>query len=228
MKTVGIVLSGGSGKRMGTELPKQYLKVGGYPVLYYSLAVMQKSFLDEIVLVAAPEWMDYCREELVERYHLSKVTKIVAGGAERYDSVACGLEAAGEADVVFIHDGARPCIDEAMLARGLEKCLETGACVAAVPSKDTVKIVAEDGRIEYTPPRSTVWAVQTPQVFSLDLVRRAYRMLAGQDAAGITDDAMVVEKMLGLPVYVYEGSYRNIKITTPEDLLSAERFLADA
>ena len=225
MKTVGIVLAGGSGRRMGAGIEKQYLPVKGYPVLYYSLLAMQQSFLDEIVLVAGADRLTYCREEIVERYHFTKVKKIVAGGAERYDSVKNALDAIEEADYVFIHDGARPCLDAGILLRGLEKVKETNACVAAVRSKDTVKIVDENGRIEYTPARESVWNVQTPQVFAFRLVRDAYRALQDADQSGITDDAMVVERFGSVPVYVYEGSYRNVKITTPEDLAAVENYL---
>ena len=227
MKTVGIVLAGGSGRRMGTETEKQYLTLAGYPVLYYSLRAMEESFLDEILVVAAESRIGYCRKEIVERYHFTKVKQIVAGGAERSDSVANALRAIREADYVFIHDGARPCLTAEILNRGLERVKETGACVAGVPSKDTVKIVEEDGRISFTPERGKVWNIQTPQVFAFPVIREAFALLAEHPEEKVTDDAMVVEKMLGRPVYVYEGDYRNLKITTPEDLGSAEVFLKE-
>lgn len=210
---------------MGTAVEKQYLPIKGYPVLYYSLAAMQESFLDEIILVAGADRIEYCREEIVERYHFTKVTKIVAGGAERYDSVANALAAIDVADYVFIHDGARPCLTAEILSRGLACVKEMGACVAAVRSKDTVKIVEVDGKISYTPNRESVWIIQTPQVFAFDLIREAHEKMKMVDKTGITDDAMVVEKMLGAPVYVFEGDYKNIKITTAEDLTTAEEYL---
>lgn len=222
-----IVLAGGSGKRMGTKVHKQYLMLKGYPVLYYSLKAFQKSeYIDEIVLVSGAGEEDYCQKEFVEKYGFSKVSKVVAGGAERYNSVWNGLQQIAENDgYVYIHDGARPFVDEAMIRRAYECVAETKACVAGMPVKDTIKVVDEKNYVKDTPERKTLWLVQTPQVFESILIKTAYQKLIEDKIENATDDAMVVEQMMEHPVKLYSGSYENIKITTPEDLLVAEAFL---
>lgn len=220
-----IVLAAGSGKRMGTKVHKQYLLMGGKPVLYYSLEKFQKSeLIDEIILVCGRGEEEYCLHEIVERYGLTKVRKIIPGGAERYDSVWNGLQETKEG-YVYIHDGARPFVDDAMIARAYDCVSEYDACAAGMPSKDTVKIADETKTVQQTPDRSSVWIVQTPQVFNTELIRRAYGMLMECDNIHVTDDAMVAEQMLGCPVRLFYGGYENIKITTPEDLEIAEVFL---
>ena len=208
-----IVLAAGSGKRMGTKTHKQYLLIGGKPVLYYSLRTFQDSeLIDEIILVTGDGEEEYCRETIVEKYDMTKVSRIIPGGKERYGCV-------------FIHDGARPFVDDEMIRRAYACVCEHRACVAGMPAKDTIKVVDKDGVVVDTPDRSRLWIVQTPQVFERGLVFQAYEMLIGKGITAVTDDAMVVEKMLGFPVRMFEGSYENIKITTPEDLETAEAFL---
>ena len=220
-----VVLAAGSGKRMGTKVHKQYLLMGGKPVIYYSLRAFQDSeVIDEIILVCGSGEESYCREEIVQRYGISKVSKIIPGGAERYHSVWNGLKGA-ENGYVYIHDGARPFVDEAMIQRAYECVSEYHACVAGMPSKDTVKLSDADNVVAETPDRSRVWIVQTPQVFESELIKKAYSMLMEQEKTGVTDDAMVAEQMLGTPIRLFYGSYENIKITTPEDLEIAEVFL---
>ena len=211
---------------MQSAVPKQYLELCGKPVLYYSLAAFEESFIDEIILVAGKDDISYCKEQIVERYGFQKVTKIIVGGAERYLSVYQGLLAAEEADYIYIHDGARPFVDAAILSDA-KACVEQyQACVAGMPVKDTIKIVDAEDFAKETPERKYVWQVQTPQVFSYALVREAYDMLMeDQDAYSVTDDAMVVETMLNYPVKLFQASYKNIKITTPEDLQIAELFV---
>ena len=225
-KHTAIVLAAGKGSRMQSAVPKQYLELCGKPVLYYSLAAFEESFVDEIILVTGKDDISYCKEQIVERYGFQKVTKIIAGGAERYFSVYQGLLAAEEADYVYIHDGARPFVDAAILSDA-KACVEQyQACVAGMPVKDTIKIVDAEDFAKETPERKYVWQVQTPQVFSYALVREAYDMLMeDQDAYSVTDDAMVVETMLNYPVKLFQASYKNIKITTPEDLQIAELFV---
>lgn len=225
-KHTAIVLAAGKGSRMQSAVPKQYLELCGKPVLYYSLAAFEESFVDEIILVTGKDDISYCKEQIVERYGFQKVTKIIAGGAERYLSVYQGLLAAEEADYVYIHDGARPFVDAAILSDA-KACVEQyQACVAGMPVKDTIKIVDAEDFAKETPERKYVWQVQTPQVFSYALVREAYDMLMeDQDAYFVTDDAMVVETMLNYPVKLFQASYKNIKITTPEDLQIAELFV---
>lgn len=225
-KHTAIVLAAGKGSRMQSAVPKQYLELCGKPVLYYSLAAFEESFIDEIILVAGKDDISYCKEQIVERYGFQKVTKIIVGGAERYLSVYQGLLAAEEADYIYIHDGARPFVDAAILSDA-KACVEQyQACVAGMPVKDTIKIVDAEDFAKETPERKYVWQVQTPQVFSYALVREAYDMLMeDQNAYSVTDDAMVVETMLNYPVKLFQASYKNIKITTPEDLQIAELFV---
>ena len=224
MKTTAIVLAAGSGKRMNSKVHKQYLLLKGKPVLYYSLKAFEESRIDDIILVVGAGDIDFCRKEIVEQYGFKKVSAIVEGGKERYHSVYEGLKAAGETDYVLIHDGARPFVSGPIIERTLDAVCEYKACVVGMPVKDTIKIVDEDTFAKETPNRSHVWMVQTPQAFSYSLIYDAYtRMLADEDAA-ITDDAMVVERMTDYRVKLIEGSYENIKITTPEDLDVAEKF----
>ena len=225
MKTTAIVLSAGSGKRMNSKVHKQYLLLKGKPVLYYSLKAFEDSRIDDIILVVGAGDIKFCHKEIVEQYGFTKVRAIVEGGKERYHSVYEGLKAAGETDYVLIHDGARPFVNETIIERTLGAVCEYKACVVGMPVKDTIKIVDGDTFAKETPNRSNVWMVQTPQAFSYPLIYDAYtRMLADEDAA-ITDDAMVVERMTSYKVKLIEGSYENIKITTPEDLVIAEAYL---
>lgn len=229
MQYAAIVLSAGVGSRMHSDIPKQYMDLNGYPVIYYALRAFEESSVDFVVLVAAPEDVAFCRENIVEKYGFSKVHAVVGGGAERYLSVYEGLKAAG-ADYVLIHDGARPLIDAESIRRCMDTVAQEKACVLATPVKDTIKVADEDGYAAQTPDRSTLWAVQTPQCFSRELLMRAYDRLFEQMQAGtlqipITDDAMIVEQMTGQKVRLIEGKYTNIKITTPEDLDVAKIFL---
>ena len=220
-----IVLAAGSGKRMQTKVHKQYLDLLGKPVLYYALKAFEDSAVDEIILVTGKGEISYCQTEIVDRYGFKKVTHIVEGGKERYHSVYEGLKCAAGADYVLIHDGARPFVTEEILKRGLQKVKETGACVIGMPSKDTVKLSDEEGYVKETPNRKCVWTIQTPQIFSYSLIREAHDSIRQKDMSKITDDAMVVEQETGAKVALAEGSYQNIKITTPEDLDIAEAFL---
>ena len=233
MKTTAIVLAGGSGKRMNSAVKKQFLTICDKPLLYYSLKAFEESFIDSIILVASEEDKNYCQEEIIDKYHFQKVEKIVSGGKERYHSVANGVMAAGETDYIFIHDGARPFVTQDMLKRLLHEVQKSSACVAGMPVKDTIKIADTNGYIETTPRRDLVWMIQTPQVFSYELISKAYAILIKEEEAllkkgiSITDDAMVVETLLGERVKLVEGSYKNIKITTPDDIGIAEGFLRD-
>ncbi len=229
MKNTAVVLAGGRGSRMKSETPKQYLLIGGKPVLYYSLKAFQEcGGIDEIVLVCGRDDMGKCRKDIVKKYGFTKVARIIPGGQERYHSVYEGLKAAEDCEYVLIHDGARPFIDGAMLNRILDALPGCRACAVGMPVKDTIKLSSEEGFVEQTLPRERLWSVQTPQSFAYTLIRRAYDRLMAQGTdtgAGITDDAMVLEYISGIPVKLIEGSYRNIKITTQEDLLLAETIL---
>lgn len=220
-----IVLAAGAGKRMNTKVHKQYLEVAGKPVLYYTLKAFEESAVSDIVLVTGAGEEDYCQKQIIKKYGFEKVKAIVTGGKERYHSVYQGLLAAEGADYVLIHDGARPLVDSAIIQRSMDAVLKYQACVVGMPVKDTIKIVNEEQFAKETPDRNKLWQVQTPQTFSYILVKEAYQKMLEQEDAAITDDAMVVERMTSVPVKLIEGSYRNIKITTPGDLLVAEAYL---
>ena len=222
-----IVLAAGSGKRMGTKIAKQYLEIDGKPLLYYTLLAFERSpRIDKIILtVGSEEQISYCQETILRPYGFQKVASVITGGKERYDSVYAGLCECRDCEYVLIHDGARPFVTEEILKRGLQKVKETGACVIGMPSKDTVKLSDEEGYVKETPNRKCVWTIQTPQIFSYSLIREAHDSIRQKDMSKITDDAMVVEQETGAKVALAEGSYQNIKITTPEDLDIAEAFL---
>ena len=229
-RCTAIVLAAGQGKRMGTKTQKQYLNLCGYPVLWHCLHTFEESaVIDDMILVTGEDQIDYCRTEFVEKYGFRKICKIVAGGAERYHSVLNGLRAmernACENGYVFIHDGARPFVDEPMLERVYADVCKYEACVVGMPVKDTIKIADEGGYAKQTPDRKNVWMIQTPQTFSYALIYGAYEEMLKTEDAAITDDAMVLERTKGKKSKLIEGSYRNIKITTPEDLLIANVYL---
>ena len=230
-KVAAIVLAAGRGSRMNSDIHKQYMDLGGKPVLFYSLETFERSFVNEVVLVTGEEEIDYCKKEIVEKYGFSKVRKIIAGGRERYHSVWNGLCALDPCDIVMIHDGTRPFVDEAILERCLADVREHKACVVGMPVKDTIKLADDAGFSRETLPRHLLWTIQTPQVFAYDLVLRAFQTFMDREkellAEGIqiTDDAMVVEHFTNTSVKLTEGSYENIKITTPEDLPHAQIIL---
>lgn len=228
-----IVLSAGRGTRMQANVPKQYLSLAGKPVLYYALDAFEKSRAEEIILVSGKEEVDYCQNEIVNKYGFTKVRAVVPGGKERYHSVFCGLlqlkKMGRQPDYVMIHDGARPFVDQATIERCAQAAEKDQACVVGMPVKDTIKIVDREQFSIETPQRSQVWQIQTPQVFAFSLIYQAYQELLQREQQGhiisVTDDAMVVEQILKTKVRLVEGSYKNIKITTPEDLEMAQIFL---
>lgn len=225
LTSVAIILAAGTGKRMNSNTPKQYMVLDNKPVLYYSLKAFEESSISEIILVVGKNEIDYCRHEIVEKYNIKKVTSIVEGGVERYDSVYQGLLVVRNAGYILIHDGARPFISVEIIERTLEQVIIHKACVVGVPSKDTVKIVDANGRIVKTPNRDHIWCTQTPQAFSYPIIYEAYKKIKEGYYLNITDDAMVVEQTLHYPIQMILGSYSNIKITTPEDLLIGELML---
>lgn len=228
-----ILLAAGKGSRMNSDIQKQYMLLDGKPLIYYALKAFEEEAVSDIILVTGDSESEYCRKEIVEHYGFEKVTAVISGGRERYHSVYEGLrylggqEGYGEGDFVMIHDGARPFADKAVIVRVMEDASRYGACVAGMPSKDTVKLADDAGFARLTPDRATVWTIQTPQGFTFPLIRDAYeRMMSRVEyQKGITDDAMVVESMTNRKVKLTEGSYRNIKVTTPEDMLVAETLL---
>ncbi len=229
-KIIAIVLAAGRGKRMQSDVAKQYLLVRNKPVLYYSLKAFQDSIVDEIILVTAENEITYCKEEIVDKYAITKVSQIVTGGKERYHSVYNGLKACKDAEVVLIHDGARPFVDEAIIERNVRMVKEHGACVTGMPVKDTIKISDVEGYVKETPRRDLIWTIQTPQTFRYDLIRNSYDVFLAREEEyskqySVTDDSMVAEIFGGIKVKLVEGSYNNVKITTPEDMVLAEAIL---
>ncbi|RHR21358.1 2-C-methyl-D-erythritol 4-phosphate cytidylyltransferase [Clostridium sp. AF19-22AC] len=222
-----IVLAAGQGKRMGTKVHKQYLELAGKPVLYYSLkAFAYSDVIDEIYLITGPGEEEYCRREIIEKYEIPKVTKILPGGAQRYHSVWNGVQEMEEEGYVFIHDGARPFVNHEIIERVFQEVIHHKACVVGMPVKDTIKVVDDNEFVKNTPDRKSLWMIQTPQVFENHLIKGAYSMLMRESYINVTDDAMVVEQMLKYPIKLVCGSYENIKITTPEDLDIAEVMIA--
>lgn len=229
-KYAAIVLSAGVGSRMKSDIPKQYLDLVGKPVIYYSLKAFEDAGFSSIVLVCGKDDVEFCRKDIVEKYQLKNVTAVVPGGKERYHSVFEGLKAVGEADYVFIHDGARPMITQEIIDRLKEAVVKEETAIAGMPVKDTIKIVDEDAYVSDTPERQYVWQVQTPQCFAFPIIYDAYKSVIQDEEEGwtipkITDDAMVLEYATDHEVKMVEADYRNIKITTPEDLMIAQAFL---
>ncbi len=233
MKSVAIVLAAGSGSRMNNDIPKQYMELRGKPLIYYSLQTFEDSSVDEIILVVGKDEIDYNRKHIVEKYKFSKVKEVVAGGSERYFSVYNGLKTIKEADYVLVHDGARPFVSHDLVEAILKDVRQYKACVLGVPSKDTVKIVNDSNLVTNTPDRKYAWIVQTPQAFSYFLIKKAYEAVIMELSSlgendtkpNITDDAMVVEHYTNHPIKLIEGSYANIKITTPEDIIVGDALI---
>ena len=231
-RTGAVILAAGQGKRMHANVAKQFMELGGCPMIVHSLRAFEHSdAVDEIVLVTGEDQIEYCRREIVEAFGFSKVKAVIPGGKERYHSVYEGLKElkrSGQIEYVLIHDGARPLVTEAVIARAAAGAKTFKACVVGMPVKDTIKFCDEEGYGAGTPDRSRLWQIQTPQAFALPLIEEAYRRILsrpeGQDK--ITDDAMVVEAETDCRVKLIQGDYRNIKVTTPEDILIAEAFLA--
>jgi 2-C-methyl-D-erythritol 4-phosphate cytidylyltransferase len=228
MKVIALVPAAGMGKRMGAEINKQYLLLAGKPIVAHTLQVFEDApFIDDVYVIVPEAEIPYCREHVVERYGFAKVRRIVAGGRERQHSVMNGLQSlsgADEDDVVLIHDGVRPFVPLVALERAVETARRHDGALVAVPVKDTVKVVT-DGIVRSTPPREELWLAQTPQAFRYQVILAAHEIAAAESHLG-TDDASLVE-WIGREVHIVMGDYRNIKITTPEDLVLAEAFLME-
>ncbi len=222
-----VILAGGRGSRMHSNIKKQYMLLNGRPLITYALETFEQSCADDLVLVTGAGEEDFVRQEILSGLHLTKLRAIVTGGKERYHSVYEGLKALQGCDYVLIHDGARPLVTGEIISRAARTAVSDQACVVGMPVKDTIKVSDADGFAESTPDRSRLWQVQTPQAFSYALVRGAYDRLMTDEfqQKGITDDAMVVEHLSGTRVRLVEGSYENLKVTTPDDLLLAETLL---
>lgn len=222
MNVVAVVPASGKGLRMGKKLPKPYILLKGKPILIHTLKVLNaSSLIDSIVVVANKSFIKKTKT-LIKKYRLNKVKDVVCGGKRRSESVRNGLCAVGNnASIVLIHDGVRPFLRADLIKKSILTAKRFGACVCAVPVKPTIKQVYKDGFIKKTLNRQHIWGIQTPQVFKNSIIQKAYKKFRNIDA---TDDSMLVER-LGRKVKLVMGSYRNIKITTPEDLIIAEAIL---
>lgn len=221
---VGVIIAAaGKGRRMG--LNKQFAVIQGMPVLAHTLKKFDcLELVDGIVLVIGAEDIEYCSRFIIEKYKVSKVAEIIAGGSERQDSILNGINALkGKCEIVVTHDGARPLVAPGIIERSIEEAFAYGAAACAVPVKDTIKIADAFNFSVETPDRTRLFAVQTPQTFKFDILFKAH-MKALEDRFNGTDDTMLVER-LGMKIKLFEGSYENIKITTPEDIYIAEAIM---
>jgi len=215
-----IVLAGGRGKRMGAIQSKQYINLNGKPILYYTLKQFIKNkFIDKIILVIPKDEQEYCKREVLEKYQL-EVEKMVFGGNERQDSVYNALTELEGSDIVLIHDGARPFVSQKIIEDAIKYAKVHKAAAPGVMPKDTIKIKGEDNFSISTLDRNRAVAIQTPQAFDFNLIYECHKKIK-ESKISVTDDTMVAE-LFGNKVYIYEGEYTNIKITTSEDLILAE------
>ena len=202
------------------DIDKMFAMLGNAPLLTHCLNSYNESpSVHTISISTSPNNVERVRR-LVSKHDFHKVGCVVEGGARRQDSVLNALRSMNESDIVLIHDGARPFVDERIIERAVEAALVSAAGTAAVPVKDTIKVANPDMSVRETPARDSLWAAQTPQSFRYDLILRAH----AQIEFDVTDDAAMIEAT-GYPVKLFMGSYDNIKVTTPEDLLIAEAIL---
>ena len=220
-----IILAGGKGKIMNSSISKQFIEIKGKPIIYYTIKKFNDNKnIDNIILVLSSEEIEYFKKNILNKYDI-KVDKIVVGGAERQDSVYNGLKSLenSETDIVLIHDGARPFISDRIIDEGIKYATIYGASAPGVMPKDTIKIKDENNFSLNTPNRETLVSIQTPQVFKFNEILECHRKVK-IDKLVVTDDTMVVEKY-GNKVYLYDGEYTNIKVTTPEDLILGEKLI---
>lgn len=225
MKTSVIIAASGTGKRMKSAIAKQYIALKGRTVLSYTIEAFNSSeYIDEIIVVCGSNDIGYVSEEIVNKNGYDKVISVTAGGMERQDSIYNGLKRVSpDCDVVLIHDGVRPFIEGKYIKKLAEAAMEYGGCVMGVRVKDTIKVCDKNNYITGTPDRTTLWAAQTPQCFRYDIIMTAYEK-AFEDGFYGTDDSMLAERT-GVKIKMIEGSYDNIKLTTPEDLYMGEIIL---
>ncbi|MFR1824967.1 MULTISPECIES: 2-C-methyl-D-erythritol 4-phosphate cytidylyltransferase [Clostridium] len=220
-----IILAGGKGKRMGAPVSKQFIEIKGKPIIYYTIKKFSENKkIDNIVVVLSKDEVGYFKENILEKYNL-KVDNIVIGGTERQDSVYNGLKSLEDTntDIVLIHDGARPFISDRIIDDGIKFAQVYGACAPGVMPKDTIKIKNESNFSVSTPDRGSLVAIQTPQVFKFNEILECHEKIKINNIV-VTDDTMVAEKF-GYSVYLYDGEYTNIKVTTPEDLILGEKLI---
>lgn len=220
-----IILAGGKGKRMGSAISKQFIDIKGKPIIYYTLKKFSENKkIDNIIVVLPEDEVKYFKENILKKYEL-RINKIVIGGKERQDSVYNALKSLknSSTDIVLIHDGARPFISERIINEGIKFAEIYGAAAPGVMPKDTIKVKNEKNFSIDTPNRANLVSIQTPQVFKFDEILECHEKIR-YNGENVTDDTMVVEKY-GYSVYLYDGEYTNIKVTTPEDLILAERLI---
>lgn len=220
-----IILAGGKGKRMGSAISKQFIDIKCKPIIYYTLKKFSENKkIDNIIVVLPEDEVKYFKENILKKYEL-RINKIVIGGKERQDSVYNALKSLknSSTDIVLIHDGARPFISERIINEGIKFAEIYGAAAPGVMPKDTIKVKNEKNFSIDTPNRANLVSIQTPQVFKFDEILECHEKIR-YNGEKVTDDTMVVEKY-GYSVYLYDGEYTNIKVTTPEDLILAERLI---
>ena len=225
MKADAIIVSAGKGQRFMEGRKKQFFLLADKPILTHTLDKFENCpLIDSILLVVGQEDMDYCLKEIIEKNRYRKISQIVPGGKRRQDSVKNGMDALSrDANIVVIHDGVRPFVTREMIEDSIHSAQRFGAVVMAMPVKETIKMANADGTVLKTLDRESLWQIQTPQTFQAHVIKEAYQKATENGFVG-TDDASLVER-LGMKVHILPGSYTNIKITTPEDLILANLFL---
>jgi 2-C-methyl-D-erythritol 4-phosphate cytidylyltransferase len=225
MKVEALIISAGKGHRFIEGKKKQFHLLAEKPILAHTIDKFETCpLIHSILLVVGQEDMDYCLKEIIEKYQYKKISQIVPGGKRRQDSVRNGIEVLSkDAEIVVIHDGVRPFVTKEMIEDSIRSAIRFGAVVLAMPVKETIKMVQPDGTVLKTLDRESLWQIQTPQTFQVNVIKEAYHKATEDGFAG-TDDASLVER-LGIKVHILPGSYTNIKITTPEDLILANLFL---
>lgn len=220
-----IIVAAGKGTRMSAGMNKLFMRINGKPLLAHTLQIFQScKAIDSIIIVTGRQEMQLCKEQILDTYGFDKVDKLVCGGGERQQSVLNGIRSLNEScSIVVVHDGARPIVSDGIIERCIEGAELYGAVSAGMPVKETIKLVNEEGFVEYTPERERVWITQTPQAFKMDIIREAHETANIKGIKG-TDDAFLVEHM-GIKVKMIEGNYENIKVTTPEDLIIVETII---
>lgn len=226
-QVVAVIPAAGLGTRMGSARSKQFMDLCGKPMLAVTLEQFQRcGLVDGIVVVVSEQSVAFCSRQIVERFELTKVVKVVAGGQRRQDSVRNGIEAVSNPNErILVHDGARPLVTPELIERVIRAGARHRAVVPGIPLKDTLKQIDSRGRVVKTVDSGALWAIQTPQVFQGEDIREAHRKSVEEDWQGITDDAFLVEK-IGIPVELIQGEETNIKVTTIKDLELARLLLS--
>lgn len=224
-RTAAVILASGSGSRMKSSINKQYIPLEGIPVLARTLKIFDDNpYIDYIVLVVNEKDIDFCKKDIIEKYTIQKVGRIVGGGGERQESCKNGIENVPlDIELVLMHDGARPLAGSDIIERVLSGLKEYESVCACVPVKDTIKMADENMNVAYTPERRTLYLSQTPQGFRAESLRNVHKM-AALDSVSSTDDCGLME-YYGYTTHITQGSYENIKITTSEDIFTAENII---